>query len=158
MHSPSKHHLGVAKRVLRKSTSGSVFDFGIVVVYWSSKKQPITALSSAEFVAASSGSCHSMWMRYILAEIYQAQDEVIVIYCDNKATIQMTRNSVYHGRTKHVDIKVNSEEQVILDYLNTNEQATDIFIKTLFTHKHDYFRRCLGWGCSRVIQKAANLE
>ncbi|XP_074362602.1 secreted RxLR effector protein 161-like [Apium graveolens] len=164
MHSPSKHHLGVAKRVLRyvegtknfglwfgriadfrlegftdndwavclddrMSTSGYVFNFGTAVVCWSSKKQHTTALSSseAEFVAASSEACHSIWMRYILAEIYQAQDGATVFYCDNKDAIQMTRNPVYHGRTKHLDIKVNyvmdlvAEEQVVLEYLNTNE-------------------------------------
>lgn len=109
----------------RKSTSGYMFNFGSADVCWISKKQPTTALSSseAEFVAASSGACHSMWMRYILAEINEVQDGATIIYCDNKAAIQMTRNPVSHGRTKHVNIKLNYirdlvvEEQVVLEYL-----------------------------------------
>ncbi|GJU08199.1 retrovirus-related pol polyprotein from transposon TNT 1-94 [Tanacetum coccineum] len=73
MHKPSKHHLGAAKRVLRyladsdwagsvedrKSTSGSCFILGKLVVSWSSKKQATVALSStkAEYVAANAAAC-----------------------------------------------------------------------------------------------------
>lgn len=58
----------------------------------------------------------------------------------------MTRNPVYHGRTKYVDIMVNYvrylviEEQVVLDYPNTNKQAADILTKSF----SKYSRRCLG--------------
>ena len=46
----------------RKSTSGYTFHFGIGVVSWDSKKQPIVTLFSAEaeYVAATSAACQAV--------------------------------------------------------------------------------------------------
>ena len=52
----------------RKSTSGYVFLLGLGVVPWSSKKQLVVTLSTteAEFIAAASCACQSVWMSIIL--------------------------------------------------------------------------------------------
>ena len=36
----------------------------------------------------------------------QEQGEPTKVFYDNKAIISMTKNLMYHGRTKHVDIQV----------------------------------------------------
>ena len=55
----------------KKSTSGYTFHFGIGVVSWDSKKQPIVTLSSAkaEYVAATSAACQAVWMRRVLKDL-----------------------------------------------------------------------------------------
>ncbi|KAE8734773.1 Detected protein of unknown function [Hibiscus syriacus] len=113
----------------RRSTSGYVFGFGSGVVCWSSKKQATTALSSseAEYTAATSSACQALWLKRILADINLKQKEATVIYCDNQATISMSKNPSFHGRTKHIDIRVHfirdlvSDGSIILKYCNTNE-------------------------------------
>ncbi|KAJ8899855.1 hypothetical protein K2173_019558 [Erythroxylum novogranatense] len=61
----------------RKSTSGSVFSLGSGAISWSSKKQATTALSSseAEYVAASSAACQAAWLRRLLEDLQQKQEE-----------------------------------------------------------------------------------
>ena len=128
----------------RKSTSGYMFSLGSGAVCWSSKKQAVTALSSseAEYTAATSSACQAVWLRRILADINQEHEEPTVIYCDNKAAIAMTKNPAYHGRTKHVDIRVHFirdlvvEGKVVLQYCNTNEQVADVLTKALSRDKH----------------------
>lgn len=174
MHSPSMHHLGAAKHILRyvrattsygiwyrpstsfnlfgftdsdwagavddrKSTSGFIFALGSGAISWNSKKQSTTALSSseAEYIAASAAACQAIWMRRLLKDLGQAQAHATPIYCDNKATIAMTKNPVCHGRTKHIQLRHHfireavTEEQIVLKHCSTSEQVADGFTKAL---------------------------
>nr|KYP70017.1 Retrovirus-related Pol polyprotein from transposon TNT 1-94 [Cajanus cajan] len=89
----------------RKSTSGYSFHLGIGAVSWSSKKQPLVALSTAEakYMAAASCATQSVWLRRMLEVMHQKQDTLTVIFCDNKSAIALCRNPIFHGRSKHID-------------------------------------------------------
>jgi hypothetical protein len=52
----------------RKNTSGYVFFMGGTTIKWLLKKQSIITLSTykAEYVAASLGVCHAIWLRRLL--------------------------------------------------------------------------------------------
>lgn len=91
----------------RKSTTGNVFLLGSSLVSWSSKKQPVVALSSteAENISATSAACQAIWLKKMLEDLNQKQDQAIEIFCDNQSTTAITKNPIMHGRTKHVDIK-----------------------------------------------------
>ena len=41
----------------------------------------------------------------MMKDLRQKKIEATKVYCVNKATIAMTKNPVYHGRTKHIDIR-----------------------------------------------------
>ena len=55
----------------RKSTTGFVFYMGDTTFTWTSKKQSIVTLSTceAEYIVATSGVCHAMWLRSLLKEL-----------------------------------------------------------------------------------------
>lgn len=152
----------------RKSTSASVFSLGSGAVTWSSKKQATTALSSteAEYVAATSAACQAIWVRRILADLHQQQEDATDIFCDNKATIAMTKNPAFHGRTKHIDIRLHfirdlvANKEIELTYCSTHEQVADVMTKSLPRDKFIYFRSRLGVcdfesreSVERMIQK-----
>ncbi|KAG7576575.1 Ribonuclease H-like superfamily [Arabidopsis thaliana x Arabidopsis arenosa] len=136
----------------RKSTSGYVFNLGSGAICWSSKKQNVTALSSSEakYTAATAAACQAVWLRRILEDVKQEQTKATTIFCDNKSTIAMTKNPAYHGRTKHISIKVHfirdlvNEGSVGLEYCSTNEQSADVLTKALSKSKFEYFRSKLG--------------
>lgn len=136
----------------RHSISANVFTLGSGVIRWSSKKQGSVALSSteAEYIAASSAAFQAVWLRRMLAELQQRQDGATDIFCDNHSTIFMSRNPVYHQRTKHVDTRCHFIHELVVNgdislvYCNTNEQLADIMIKALSKEKFIYFRAFLG--------------
>ena len=99
----------------RKSTSGNVFSLGSGVVTWSSKKQETVALSSseAEYVAASSAIRQVLWLRKLLVDLNHEQMGATEIFCDNRSTIAMAKNPVFHGRTKHIDVQHHFIRQLI---------------------------------------------
>jgi hypothetical protein len=55
----------------RKSTYGYTFHFGIGIVSWASRKQPIVTLSSVEveYVVATNATCQAVWMRKMLKDL-----------------------------------------------------------------------------------------
>jgi hypothetical protein len=91
----------------QKSTSGYVFFMGDTVLTWLSKKQLIVTLSTceAEYVAASLCVCHAIWLRNLLSKMELKQLGATVIQVDNKAAIELAKNSVNHERSKHIDIR-----------------------------------------------------
>ena len=90
-----------------KSTSGYVFMFGGAAVSWRSKKQTSTALSTAEaeYTALCSAAQEACWMKQVLTDLGFVSSSPMVIYEDNQSAICMTKNQLFHGRTKHISIK-----------------------------------------------------
>lgn len=81
----------------RKSTSGYAFHLGTGVFSWSSKKQQVVALSTAEaeYIAATSCATQAVWLRRMMSELRHQQDSPTKIFCDDKSTIALTKNPVF---------------------------------------------------------------
>jgi hypothetical protein len=73
-----------------------------------------------------------------------------MIHCDNQSCVKLSKNSVSHDGTKHVEIKYHyirdmvQRKAVQVEYLPTDEQITDILTKPLARLKFMYFRDKLG--------------
>nr|GEW32407.1 retrovirus-related Pol polyprotein from transposon TNT 1-94 [Tanacetum cinerariifolium] len=67
-----------------KSTSGNCFTLGSGVVNWASNKQATVALSSTEgeYVAATKAACQAIWLRRMLSDLNQTQNDATTIFCD----------------------------------------------------------------------------
>ncbi|CAL9025150.1 unnamed protein product [Prunus brigantina] len=161
MHGPSNKHYGIAKRVLSdwgdsiedsKSTSGYAFSFGSGVFSWASVKQNCVALSTAEaeYVSASEATTQAIWLRFVLEDFGELQADATPLKCDNTSAISITKNPVFHQRTKHIDrlyhfIKDALQQGVIaLVYCPTKDQVADIFTKALPKKRFNYLRDKLG--------------
>lgn len=125
--------------IQRKSTSGYAFYLGSGVFSWSSKKQQVVALSiaEAEYMAAISSATQALWLRRMLGFLQHKQDNPTIIFCDSKSAIELTKNPVFHGRSKHIDIKfyfihdLVQDKEMVIEYCKTGEQVTDVFTKPL---------------------------
>lgn len=123
----------------RKSTSGYFTFVGGNLVTWRSKKQKVVALSSAEaeFRGMAKGLCELLWLRRLMTEIGFAPNCEMNLFCDNKATIDISHNPVQHDRTKHVEvdrhfIKQNLEDGIIcFPYVKSEDQIADILTKAV---------------------------
>ncbi|XP_020266632.1 uncharacterized protein LOC109842134 [Asparagus officinalis] len=129
----------------RKSTTGYVFYLGSTAFSWTSKKQGVVALSSceAEYVAAASTVCEAIWLRNILKELDHPQEDSTVIFVDNKSAIQLAKNPVHHGRSKHIDTRFHFLT-IELKHCHTTEQVADIFTKPLSGETFMRLRDMLG--------------
>nr|GEW91936.1 ribonuclease H-like domain-containing protein [Tanacetum cinerariifolium] len=85
----------------QKSTSGICTFMGCGQTSLFSKKQTALAISTteAEYVNAEKACQQAIWMKQALI------DYDILIMCDNKGTIDLSKNLVQHSRTKHIKIR-----------------------------------------------------
>ena len=135
-----------------RSTSGYCFSFGSGIFSWCSKKQDFVTQSTAEaeFVAAASTVNQALWLRKILVDLHIKQAEPTDVFVDNQAAISISKNPVFHGKTKHFDIKlffvrkVQKKGNVSLIYCKSEDQLTDLFTKPLPTTRFEHLRQKIG--------------
>jgi hypothetical protein len=91
----------------RKSNSWCCFSLGSVMISWFSRKQTSMALSSAEaeYMVASTTSCEAIWLRKLLASLFDQELDPTMIYYNNQSCIKLSENPAFHGRSKHIEIK-----------------------------------------------------
>ena len=76
--------------------------------------------------------------------------DLVVIYCDNTSSINISKNLVIHTNTQQIAIKYHhlielfQDKEVRLEYVNTKEKIVDIFTKDLPKDAHEYVRGKLG--------------
>ena len=141
-------------------------------VSWSSFKIRAVAASSseAEYMAAFHAVRESKWLRYLfsdmgygdlspthfgsmdgrdyarerLPDLVDRTEIPMLVACDNKSAIAISKNPVLHNRSKHIKIKYQwvrievNKGHVRLKYVNTKENLADVMTKMLPKVTHDY--------------------
>ena len=44
----------------------------------------------------------AIWLKELMVEIINKEDKKVVLKIDNKSAIFLTKNPVFHGRSKHI--------------------------------------------------------
>ncbi|MCO5563122.1 hypothetical protein L7F22_016758 [Adiantum nelumboides] len=83
-----------------------MFTIGSAAITWSSKKQPIVALSSTEteYRGVVDVACEIAWLCKLLVDLRLQVNTEVVIYCDNLSSLHLARNPVFHEWTKHIEV------------------------------------------------------
>ena len=121
----------------RKSTMGYCTFIGENLVTWKTKKQKIVSCSSAEseYRAMRKLTNELTWLKALLKDFGIESSSPITMHCDNQAAIHIATNSVFHERTKHIEVDCHKvrekiEEGMILPcYTDTKDNLADIFTK-----------------------------
>ncbi|CAN6479073.1 unnamed protein product [Victoria cruziana] len=122
----------------RKYVSGYYIFIGQNAVIWSSKKQKAIARSTAkaEYRAMAAGVADVTWVRHLLEELNELISSSI-LFCDNQSAINITKNSILHCRTKHIEIDQHFIRQKVENreikpaYVRSDSQIADMFTKGL---------------------------
>ena len=90
----------------RRSTTRYCFLLGDYLISWRSKKQTVVARSSTEekYRALAATTTELIWLCWLLQDLGVDCCTVTNLHCDNRSTIQISHNDVFHERTKHIEI------------------------------------------------------
>ena len=132
----------------RRSTGGMAFYLDESLITWVSQKQRCVALSSceAEFMAATAAACQGIWLRNLLGQITDGELRPVTIYVDNKSAIDLAKNPVFHGRSKHIDIRYHfirecvERGEIVIKHVRTDMQRADVLTKAMTTVKFERMR------------------
>ncbi|GKB38552.1 hypothetical protein Tco_0883494 [Tanacetum coccineum] len=140
----------------RKSTSGICTFVGCCLTSWFSKKQTALAISTieAEYVSAEKACQQALWMKQALIDYDVLLDDVPIM-CDNKGAIDLSKNTVQHSRTKHIEIRHHflhdnvQKGHISIEKVSSFDNITDILTKPLKRESFNYL--CLGLGMMEHI-------
>ncbi|GKE05209.1 uncharacterized mitochondrial protein-like protein [Tanacetum coccineum] len=123
--------------ITRKSTTGFCVFIGDSLISWKSKKQDVLSKSSteAEYCAMSVTTSEIVWLRWLLADMSVHITSPTLLYCDNHSAIQIAHNTVFHERTKHIEIDCHFTRHhlqagtISLSFVPSSLQIADILTK-----------------------------
>ena len=83
-------------------------------------------------------TCELIWLKHnLLQELRFGKDEQMKLICDNQAALHISYNSVFHKRTKHIEVDCHFIKEKIAsgcmttNFVNSNDQLADISTKSL---------------------------
>ena len=80
-------------------------------------------------------------MKKFLQELGLKQERY-VLYCDSQSAIHLSKNSTFHSRSKHIDVRYHWIRDVLnlkllqLEKVHTDDNISDMLTKTLSRDKH----------------------
>jgi transposase InsO family protein len=127
----------------RRSTSGLLVYLGSNPITWSAKKQATVSRSSteSEYRALASASAEVCWLRTLLKDLAIFLSQPPILWCDNVSALAIASNPVFHARTKHIEVDFHFirervlRKDLVVKFVSTTDQLTDIFTKSLPTHR-----------------------
>ena len=140
-----------ASQANRKSVSGYIITLAGGAIAWSSKKQSIIALSTAEaeYVAATHVTKEVIWLHALFAEL-GIKAPTPTILSDNQAAIAIAHHPEFHARTKHIDIALHfvrdmvREGKMKIRYVRSEDNIADICTKGLPRPQHEKLTKKIG--------------
>ncbi|CAM8975579.1 unnamed protein product [Rhodiola kirilowii] len=133
-------------RDTRKSTTALYFTLGACWFSRKSQLQSIVTISSteSEYIALCDDVKEAMWLQCLSeAKLFSG---TAVVRCDSQSAICLSKNPVYHERSKHIDIKYHfvrdkiENGDVIVDKVGIEFNPADMGTKTVTYTK---FKLCL---------------
>ncbi|GJS69922.1 putative ribonuclease H-like domain-containing protein [Tanacetum coccineum] len=135
----------------RKSTTGGCQFLGKRLISWQCKKQTIVANSNteAEYVAAANYYGQVLWIQNQMLD-YGFNLMNTKIYIDNESTICIVKNSVFHSKTKHIEIRhhfireSHKKKLIQVIKIHTDHNVADILTKAFDVSRFNFLIASIG--------------
>ena len=135
-----------------RSLTGYIFKISNMAVTWNTRKQPTVVLLTmeAEYMAVTTATHEAIWLRQLVSELGIDTVSPTPIHVDNRAAIKLTKDSKFHTRTKHIDIKHHyiqdtiKDQDIVVVSCASKENLADVFTKSLPQEQHAYLIKQFG--------------
>ena len=120
----------------RRSLTGYVFTISGCAVSWTATLQGVVPQSTteAEYMAIVEAYKESVWLRGLFAELC-GDDTCNNLFCDSQNAIYLTKDQMFHEKTKHIDVKYHYVRDVVAQgklevcKISTHDNPADMMTK-----------------------------
>jgi hypothetical protein len=131
----------------RRSLTGYVFTVGSCAVSWKDVLQPVVALSTTEpeYMAIAEACKELIWLKGLYAKLCGV-DSCINLFSDSQSAIYLTKEQMFHARTKHIEIKYDEIEKGKINVckISTHNNPADMLTKLVPVAKFELSSSLVG--------------
>ena len=121
-----------------------MFTVGGCAVSWKATLQPVVAQSTTEakYMAINEACKESVWLKSLYAELC-GDDSCINLFSDSQSAIYLTKDQMFHERTKHIDIKYHYVRDIVAQgklkvcKISTHDNPADMMTKPVPVSKFE---------------------
>uniref|UniRef100_A0A2N9I3B6 Uncharacterized protein n=1 Tax=Fagus sylvatica TaxID=28930 RepID=A0A2N9I3B6_FAGSY len=102
--------------------------------------------TEAEYKALANATAEVKWLQSLLHELGQSCSSSPVLWCDNIGATYLSTNSVFHARTKHIEIDFHfvpemvASKSLLVRFVSTQDQLADLLTKPLSSSRFTFLR------------------
>ena len=106
----------------------------------------------------------SHWLKQILNDLGIPIKDLMLLYFDNMSSIYLARNSVFHARTKHIEVHYHFIQEFVLavdvdlQHISMNLQTADIFTKAMGANKLRQYMTNLGLSLTNRLSLRGSMD
>ena len=95
-------------------------------------------------------TCEVLWVKQLIKDLGITDCAPTPLFCDNRATLAIAANPVYHDRVKHIDIDCHfirdqvASKSITPTFIPSTQHVVDMFTKVLPTHQQHQLMSKLG--------------
>ncbi|KAG8486248.1 hypothetical protein CXB51_019547 [Gossypium anomalum] len=122
----------------RRSLTGYVFTIGGFAISWKATLQTTVALSAteAEYMVITEACKEAIWLKGLFSELNEDL-QISTVFCDSQSAIFLTKDQMFHERTKHIDVRYHfvrdiiARGDIVVSKISTHENPADMMTKSL---------------------------
>lgn len=94
----------------------------------------------------------AIWLKGLFAEL-RKDLQITTVFCDSQSAICLTKDQMFHERTKHIDVRyhfvrdVVARGDIVVSKISTHDNPADMMTKALPVAKFEHCLNLVGLGC-----------
>ncbi|KAG8491586.1 hypothetical protein CXB51_014658 [Gossypium anomalum] len=111
-----------------------------------------SSTTEAEYMAITEACKEAIWLKGLFSELNEDL-QISTVFCDSQSAIFLTKDQMFHERTKHIDVRYHFVREIIargdivVSKISTHENPTDMMTKSLPITKFEHYLNLVGVHC-----------